>query len=631
VTDPRARLRELAADCRVRVGTDITGAPDEGGSGVWIAPGTVLTCAHVVPAGPNSKIQVGWQEHILTGTVSDQVPDTPAEGLWPYPDVAVIVVEDAPQHPCAWLSEAAPVRDLVAFGHSAALGEGLQPAEIVGWRGGSHAYGEGRFWQFKGNELVSGMSGGPVLDLASGAVCGILSVSIGEGADRGGYVVPIDGLRCLGAQRRQDLFIAHDRFHGRDRAWTALRAGLPLSPDSPRYPVTPSEEVQLLGLLAQFPAADPGELLTLLARNSVDRRMPAPLAALRDVAYALLDSGGLDSALLMSVLRMTHHLVGAVPKPDHLALYNWATAIAARHELLAELGNLRGAPALDETHGGVISVEVVPGTARVDRFRLTVSVQEHQRAQRPIYQDQDPVHSLDEVMQVACVQLRIALHWLAGNAQVEFVVPIELFDEPFDELVPTKPYTNLGRKYRVVLRDYDRQFDALTQHDWRKRWQHLQNPSRGVRWITCTEDLTLDEFSAELEQHPEIVVVALTRRPSSSSRISDMLQVALDSGMPVAVWRRDTCPEHDDNVISSTCSGHRFQEAFNHLLSVPAIRNLPESVRQLRNKAAGKSPAPADRDCQGTVLLWDDPVRMRQPVAPVHEPPYKPLENSNDR
>ena len=142
------------------------------------------------------------------------------------------------------------------------------------------------------------------------------------------------------------------------------------------------------------------------------------------------------------------------------------------------------------------------------------------------------MHTLAQVMQTACDQLRIALHWLAGNAQVEFIVPMELFDEPFDELVPTKPYTNLGRKYRVVLRDYDRQFDALTQHDWRIRWQHARNPSRGIRWITCTEELTPDEFSAELEQHPETAVVALTRSPSSSSQVSDMLRVALDSGMP---------------------------------------------------------------------------------------------------
>src|SRR5208282_4490724 len=138
---------------------------------------------------------------------------------------------------CVWLSESAPIRDLVAFGHSAALGEGLQQAEIVVQWGGSHAFGEGRFWQFKGNELVSGMSGGPVLDLSTGAVAGIVTVTIGEGADRGGYLVPIEALRHLGAQRRQELLTAHDQYHGRDRRWTRLRAALPSPPNFGLYPV----------------------------------------------------------------------------------------------------------------------------------------------------------------------------------------------------------------------------------------------------------------------------------------------------------------------------------------------------------------------------------------------------------
>ncbi|HUI61232.1 MAG TPA: trypsin-like peptidase domain-containing protein, partial [Steroidobacteraceae bacterium] len=337
MSDPQIRLRELAADCRVRVGLDIADAPEEGGSGVWIAPGKVLTCAHVVPAGRNTKVEVGWHDHTLSGIVTDQVPNTARDGLWPYPDLAVIAVDGAPEHPCAWLSEAVPMHDLVAFGHSAALGEGLRQADVGGWRGGSHVFGEGRFWQFKGNELVSGMSGGPVLDVSSGAVCGIVTVSIGEGADRGGYVMPVEGLRHLGLQRRHDLLTAHDQFHGRDRRWTALRAGLPAPPSFARCPITPAEEVELLQLLAQFPAADLAELLTLVACNSVNRRLPVSPGSLRDVAYALLDGGGLDSELVVSLLRMTHHLVGSSPKPGYLALYDWATALAARHQRLTEL------------------------------------------------------------------------------------------------------------------------------------------------------------------------------------------------------------------------------------------------------------------------------------------------------
>jgi len=309
------------------------------------------------------------------------------------------------------------------------------------------------------------MSGGPVLDLSTGAVAGIVTVTIGEGADRGGYLVPIEALRHLGAQRRQELLTAHDQYHGRDRRWTRLRAALPSPPNFGLYPVTATEEVDLLEHLAQLPALDPAELLALLARNSLNDRVPMPPAALRDVAYALLDSGGVDLEVVMSLIQMTHQLAGPSPKPSHLDLYDWTTAFAARHQRLPELRKLRKAPVLEDDPGGVISVEIVPGAAKVDRFRLTVSVHQHQRGRRPLYQDQEPLHTLEQVKRVACDQLRIALGWLAGSAYVEFVVPIELFDEPFDELVPTKPYTNLGRKYRVVLRDYDRQFDPLTQHD----------------------------------------------------------------------------------------------------------------------------------------------------------------------
>ena len=629
MADLEGRLRELAGDCRVRLGADIAGAPDEGGSGVWIAPGTVLTCAHVVPMGRNSKVQVGWRGLTLNGTVTDQVPGASDGNLWPYPDMAIVIVEDAPRHPCAWLSEAAPTNKLLAFGHSAEFGEGLQPAEIDGWRGGSRGFGDGQFWQFKGNEIVPGMSGGPVLDLSSGAVCGIVTVTIGEGADRGGYVVPIEGLRRLGVQRRQDILRAHDRFHGDDRRWTGLRAGLSLPLSLAGFPITATEEAELLDLLAQFPAADPDELLALASGLSPDGRILMQPCGLRDVAYALLDGGSPDHELVMSVLRLTHHLVGSVPEPAHLDLYNWATAVAARCEQVSELRSLRRAPALKGGRGGVISVEIVPGGARADLFRLTVFVQQEPHGRQPMYQDQDPVHTLEQVKRVACDQLRIALGRLAGNAHVEFVVPMELFDEPFDELVATRPYTNLGRKYCVVLRDYDRQYDPLTEHDWRRRWQQLQNPSRSIRWISCAESMTDGEFSAELEQHPEIVVMALTRSPSANEQLSDMLRVALQSGVPVVAWRRDTCRDHDASTVGSSCTGQRFQLAFDPFLSMPSINDLPEAVRQLRNKAAMQNPASADRDCQGVVLLWDDPARVAQPVAPVREPPHQSLESAS--
>ncbi len=160
MADPQVQLNELTAECMVRLGRDLEDAPDEGGSGAWIAPGIILTCAHVVPGGVGSSVQVRWAGHTMNGIVTDQQPHGPGEGaLWPFPDLAVVAVEDknAKGHPCVRLSEAVPVDSarLVAFGHSAILNEGLRPTAVEGRMSGWHTFGDWRLWQFKENELCA--------------------------------------------------------------------------------------------------------------------------------------------------------------------------------------------------------------------------------------------------------------------------------------------------------------------------------------------------------------------------------------------------------------------------------------------------------------------------------------------
>jgi hypothetical protein len=615
----------------VRVARNLSNPLVESGSGFWIAPALVLTCAHVVPAGPGVTVEVGWDEHVLAGMVTDQLPAAGGVGLWPFPDLAIVQVSDSPDHPCVWLSEHVPTDGaaLAAFGHSGAMGEGLQQARIDGRLSGWHSFGEGRFWQFKGNELVAGMSGGPVLDLAAGVVCGLVTMTIEQGADRGGYLVPLDGLRRLPAARWQEVLVAHDRFHAGDTGWTELRSALTRPGPAPPSPVTPRDEVEILGLLAELPLPDEVGLLSLFVSSSPDGRPPGrPLWALRDVASVLIDSIGPAADSTIPLLRMMHNLVGAVPGTNaERGLYDWATSLSGRVGLSRVLKTWRSdSGAAPPVTGGVIVVQVIPGTAEIDRYRLTVSVHRDAGPSHRLYCDETPRHTLDAVKEVACQQLRAALCWLEGNAQIEFVVPIELFDEPFEELAPTKPYTNLGRKYRLVLRDYDRLYDPIVRYDWQRRWQRLGEAEGEIRWITCNEDLTPEQFSAELEQHPETTLVGLSRRPSCTGHAGEMLRVALDSGVPAALWRRDTCPEHDNGTNTNHCSGRRFRSAFTATFGTTPTADLPETVRLLRNRAAGQSSSQADHDCRGIVLLWDDPGSSSAP--PVKEPPLRPMEKT---
>jgi hypothetical protein len=273
LTDALARLRELAEACRVRIDADLQKASDEGGSGVWIAPGTVLTCAHVVPLGVDSKVAVRWNGAAFFGTVVDHVPNENEDVIWQYPDLAIVTVDDVVDHPCAWLSEAPPGPDLVTIGYADGLREGLRGVALDASRSGVHDFGTGRYWQLKGNEIFEGMSGGPVLDVNSGAVCGVTTVTVEEGADRGGYLVPTAALRDLDPARRAEVLRAHDLFHGADNRWTSLRAGLPGRPELITSILSPAEETHLLALLAALPEKAPAELLSLLDSCSNDGRM----------------------------------------------------------------------------------------------------------------------------------------------------------------------------------------------------------------------------------------------------------------------------------------------------------------------------------------------------------------------
>jgi hypothetical protein len=615
LTDPVDRLRELATDCLVRLRHDPAESPEDGGSGVWIAPRTVLTCAHVVPAGPRSEVEVSWQGQVFTGVVQAHVPNPDDRPLWPFPDLAILSVPSAPRHPCAWLSERLPAHraELLAIGHSTKLGEGLRRHRVGCHITGDHDFGSGSYLQVKGNELVGGMSGGPVLDLATGAVCALVTTTIGEDGDRGGYVVPLRGLRHLGAARRNAVLADHDRFHAGDRSWTGLRQGLPAPGPFAGLPVTPAEEVDLLGQFARLPDPGPGVLREIMPGD-------VPVATLRDAFYRLLDDHGVGDDWIPALLRLGHRLTGSHPPADRLDLYDWCTALAVRTGRREEWTKLRQAPVRPApASGGVISIEIVPGASRTDRFRFTVSIEDHRRGRRVLHQDSEPRYELTRVRELVTEHLRNGLELLEGNAVVEFVVPVELFDEPFDELRPASPHTTVGRQHHVVLRDYDRQDHRWGRHAWHQRWAHLSGAAAEIMWMTCKEDMDPSDLWSALGESPGTSVMALTRRPTSNDDTVALIRSALEAGVPALVWRRDTCPEHDSGAAEAGCSGEKFRQAIDGVLGARPLGELPEQVRRLRNRAASSRAGAADQVCRGTVLVWDDPGRAAPP-APLLSP-----------
>src|SRR6202007_3103723 len=86
-----------------------SGDPPPAGSGFFVAPGYVFTCAHVVRRPEGSRDTGTWQrprcsvvvEHISPASAEQ---DITGDGIWPLPDLAVIRLETGMQHPCVRLS-----------------------------------------------------------------------------------------------------------------------------------------------------------------------------------------------------------------------------------------------------------------------------------------------------------------------------------------------------------------------------------------------------------------------------------------------------------------------------------------------------------------------------------------------
>lgn len=185
-----ARLEELLFRAVVRVSV----GPAQG-SGFVVAPGRVLTARHVV-------------ERALTGevlTVTDSAgvasPASVTEHRGPgWPDLALLAVPDAAALPAVLLDATPTPRDqaerLVAGGYPA--GSAI-PYQSRGFASGGETNfvlpddggPVGAYLRLDGDPLVGGMSGGPVLDLTTGFVVGVVRRTMDAGTDVGGFALPV--------------------------------------------------------------------------------------------------------------------------------------------------------------------------------------------------------------------------------------------------------------------------------------------------------------------------------------------------------------------------------------------------------------------------------------------------------
>lgn len=214
-----SQLEDLLQQCTVKVALR-----SSWGTGFFVSPGLILTCAHVVKSAGDQPIPVWWQQTELQATVEQSIE--------PYDLALLRVALPADANPaCVYLDEDIRSRD---------------PLYLFGYPDEGDRQGEPRTFNCDGvtgsgailfnlGQVRPGMSGSALLNQRTGKVCGMVKFTRDRSIDLGGGAIPT---RVVLEQLPQ-LRDLQPAFHQHDRRWlhclerTIALAPAPLTSDQP--------------------------------------------------------------------------------------------------------------------------------------------------------------------------------------------------------------------------------------------------------------------------------------------------------------------------------------------------------------------------------------------------------------
>jgi hypothetical protein len=211
----------LLVACSARLDTDA--GPQ--GTAFFVAPGFAVTAAHVIRGVNGLRVRLSEGPRNWRGRVVDVRPplarEIAATSPYPAPDAALIEVDEGPPPACALLAKDPPPENalVMARGYTLTSGQRAVTAETETFRltGMLETTDpDCTLLKLGLGEARHGMSGGPVLDLRTGEVIGMLRTSRKPGSNLGGWVVPAGLIRLLWPE---EVGLAHDRFHEQYPLW----------------------------------------------------------------------------------------------------------------------------------------------------------------------------------------------------------------------------------------------------------------------------------------------------------------------------------------------------------------------------------------------------------------------------
>lgn len=669
--DPFETLAPLAAGATVRIHAAPTGYAPVGsasqpwGSGFFVAPEWVLTCAHVAleNSGEGGERTVGLSigEHTALGRVEWAQPEArPSPGEpWPAPDLALIRLLDPVPHSCVWLSERTAkvfTRKEVAFfgwvqeSHGAERISGR--CTIRGELGS-----DGLLKLGNEDEMPAGASGGPVIDLDRGEVIGVLKARRSQRRD-GGLAISAVQLRRLSTPSGpgtapEDLYHhvmqAHDRHHADrhrdDRAsqttWTDAQSDLRATLGRA---LTPGQRAELLGLLAELPppvsTARLDELVTALRGRPYEGQLPAPRSWRDGLGLLYGQRQGPDE--LEAVLRYAVHAATAdrpypAAKGAERRLWEWAARTAAGAELSRwfrnTLGNERaarlrqrdGTPAPPPQTGlatdpagtgpqPYVLLEITPRGWERSRYDWRVCVA------RPTGE----LTALDEDFRALGPgeppeRLRAALAEAfrrndepGCRTPLHVALPYPLIGFPVEEWRIPPDGDQLGTQRPVVVRCSDPPPELPAAG--------VELSSRQARWAKVhagpMEPAVLDCADGDFQELPEPAVlgahepdtVPVLCRTAATGGDPGALRRVMAGGFDVVLWRREAADREPG------CADFH-QGAVRTVSDAGQAGRLPRAVWQLRSAADDR--LPEAEWSRGLALLYADPD---QPLPGADDP-----------
>jgi hypothetical protein len=196
--------RDALPACCVRI--DVGGSP--AGSGFFVAPGIVVTCYHVLRLGDLSSEEAGARISVVSPTGDTyEVLDTREWSPTEEDDLAILRVQPADGHALVLLDTGLRERDeLHSFGFPEEHEHGTSvPLSAERWEKDKMD----RWLRIADGQVGRGMSGSPVLNLRTGAVCAILKRDRDGGRALGGCAVSVRRLFGL----NPTLSSANFRYH----------------------------------------------------------------------------------------------------------------------------------------------------------------------------------------------------------------------------------------------------------------------------------------------------------------------------------------------------------------------------------------------------------------------------------